>query len=78
MTAGHTVPYMTDRYDFTGPVSTGSTYLTPSEAAAYLKISPRTLWRWQARGHITPHRLPNGFRRFSLDDVEALFGSRVA
>jgi len=53
-------------------------YLTPCEAAQYLKISPRTLWRWQARGHITPYRLPNGFRRFRLDDVERLIGERVA
>lgn len=52
--------------------------VTPSEAASILRVSPRTLWRWQARGHITPYRLPNGFRRFSLEDVERLVGERVA
>ena len=52
--------------------------ITPSQAAAMLGVTPRTLWRWQARGHITPYRLPNGFRRFSLEDVERLVGDRVA
>jgi len=52
--------------------------ITPSQAAAMLGVTPRTLWRWQAGGRITPQRLPNGFRRFRLDDVERLVGDRVA
>lgn len=52
--------------------------ITPSQAASILGVTPRTLWRWQAVGRITPHRLPNGFRRFRMEDVERLVGERVA
>ena len=52
--------------------------ITPAEAATILRVSPRTLWRWQAKGHITPQRLPNGYRRFRLEDIERLAGGRVA
>ncbi len=50
----------------------GTEYLTATETAAALTISPRTLWRYQAQGIITPHRLPHGHRRFLRSDVEAL------
>jgi len=63
---------MTERNNNVGPL------ITPTEAAAVLRISPRTLWRWQSRGHITPVRLPNGFRRFALEDIERLASNRVA
>ena len=64
---------MTDR--LTQPASP---LVSPSEAASILQVSPRTLWRWQAKGHITPHRLPNGYRRFRLEDLERIMGERVA
>ena len=46
--------------------------LTPAEAAAILKVSVRTLDRYQADGYIQPHRTPTGRRRFRRSDVEAL------
>jgi excisionase family DNA binding protein len=51
--------------------------MTPAEVCALLKISERTLWRYQDDGHITAVRLPSGHRRFRPADVDALL-SKVA
>lgn len=47
-------------------------YMTPAEVCALLRISERTLWRYQDDGHITAVRLPSGHRRFRVADVERL------
>jgi excisionase family DNA binding protein len=49
-----------------------SAYMTPAEVCALLKISERTLWRYQDDGHIAAVRLPSGHRRFRREDVERL------
>ena len=40
-----------------------------------LKISERTLWRYQDDGHISAVRLPSGHRRFLRADVESLLAA---
>lgn len=54
-----------------------SAYMTPAEVCRLLKISERTLWRYQDDGHIKAVRLPSGHRRFLRVDVEQLL-SEVA
>ena len=46
--------------------------MTPGEVCRLLKISERTLWRYQDDGHIKAVRLPSGHRRFLRSDVEQL------
>lgn len=69
MTLCHTVTPVTMTQRTTSPEPE---YLTPAEAAARLRISPRTLWRYQSDGRITPVTLPSGHRRFRRADIEAL------
>ena len=47
-------------------------YLTLEEAANLLKISPRTLLRYEEQGLIASGRLPGGGRRYREPDVRAL------
>lgn len=47
-------------------------YLTPAQVCQLLKISTRTLWRYQDAGAITPVLLPSGHRRFRRVDVDQL------
>lgn len=52
-------------------------WLTAAEAAAYLRVAPRTLVRWARRGLVPAHRLSGArrstwrFRRDELDDMLA-------
>ena len=46
--------------------------LTPSEAAAILGVSPRTLSRWADENRIPVVILPSGHRRFRPQDINAL------
>lgn len=46
--------------------------LTPAQAAKRLGISPRTLWRYQHAGRISPVLLPSGHRRFRPADLDRL------
>lgn len=46
--------------------------LSIGEAAALLDVSPQTLRRWEAQGHISPVRTPGGQRRYERHEVEAL------
>src|SRR5947209_3487365 len=48
------------------------TLLSIQEAARLLKVSTKTLWRWEARGLITPERTSGNHRRYKLEDVENL------
>lgn len=54
---------------------TNNEWLTAAEAAAYLKISPRTIVAWAKQGRIPGHRLSGTaritwrFLRSELDDI---------
>lgn len=51
-----------------------TSHLTPQQAAEYLGVSIRTLYRWEDDGLINPRRTPGGHRRYPLADIEALLG----
>lgn len=46
--------------------------LTISETAVYLNISERTLLRWCYNGYLKPLRLPNGRKRYRINDIKNL------
>ena len=48
----------------------GPRLLTISEAAAMLGISPNTLRRWADQGVVKTIKLPSGYRRFELTEIE--------
>jgi excisionase family DNA binding protein len=52
-----------------------SQWLTATEAAAYLKVQPRTILAWAKRGTIPAHRLSGCKRitwRFRREDLDAM------
>jgi excisionase family DNA binding protein len=54
---------------------TQSEWLTAAEAAAYLKIAPRTLVRWAKEGRVPAHRLSGLSRvtwRFQRSELDAM------
>ena len=52
--------------------------ISPGQTAKRLRISVRTIYRWEAASRLVPiSRLPSGQRRFSARDVDALRRSRV-
>jgi excisionase family DNA binding protein len=50
----------------------GGEYLTPSEVAAILHVSPKTVTRWATEGRIPCIVTLGGHRRFRREDVEAI------
>lgn len=46
------------------------TLLTITQAAEFLKVSPDTLRRWEAKGIVTPQRTKGGSRRYTLLDLK--------
>lgn len=44
--------------------------LTITQAAEFLKVSPDTLRRWEAKGIVTPGRTRGGSRRYTLLDLK--------
>jgi excisionase family DNA binding protein len=48
--------------------------LRPSEAAEMLAISPRTLRRYIADGHVPVRRLPSGHMRIRQGVIDAMMG----
>lgn len=46
--------------------------LTSSQVARLLGVSTRTVQRMEARGDLTPARLPSGHRRYRRSEIEAL------
>ncbi len=48
--------------------------LRPSEAAEMLAVSPRTLRRYIAEGHVPARRLPSGTVRIRQEVIDALMG----
>ena len=53
---------------------THTPHMTPQQAADYLGVSIRTLYRWEDDGLVSPRRTPGGHRRYSRDDIDALLG----
>lgn len=51
-------------------------FLTPAEASRYLRVSTRTLQRYEAAGHLQVSRLPTGHRRYRRADLDALSAPR--
>lgn len=48
-------------------------WLTPNEAAAYLKVNRRTLYGLMASGRLPYHQMPgSGRRRIRREDLDAL------
>lgn len=52
--------------------------LTAKEAANLLRVTVKTLERWEKAGKISATRLPGGHRRFSRAEVEALATGRAS
>ena len=46
--------------------------LTPAEAAALRRVSPRSLRYWNAIGLIGAEKTPGGHRRYWLSEIRAL------
>lgn len=46
--------------------------LTPHDVARRLGISTRTVARWTEQGRLRAQVLPNGHRRYRVEDVDAL------
>ena len=64
----------------TPPAQRKSEWLTAREAAAYLKIEPRTLLKWARQGHIKGHVLSGTERmtwRFRTEDLDATCPRRL-
>jgi len=47
-----------------------ASFLTITQAAEFLKVSPDTLRRWEDKGIITPQRTKGGSRRYTLLDLK--------
>ena len=48
-------------------------FLTVSEAAAYLEVSPNTLRNWGREGKVPEHRHPmNNYRLFKIKDLDVI------
>src|SRR5258708_18742619 len=52
--------------------------LTIQEAAKYLKVSTKTLRRWDSAGVISPVRTTGGHRRYNISDLNNLKQGRKA
>ena len=46
--------------------------LTPAEAAAMLRVDPKTITRWAVQGRLRSVRTFGGHRRFPISDVRRL------
>lgn len=49
-----------------------SEYLTPSQVATMLHVSPKTVSRWASQGFLPCLVTLGGHRRFRLEDVESV------
>ena len=50
-------------------------WLTPSEAAKYLKVDRTTIYRWEEAGLIRSYPLPGGRgRRFDREELDGVLG----
>jgi excisionase family DNA binding protein len=53
-------------------MSASPAWLTPSQAAARLQVSPKTVSRWATQGRLRHRRTLGGHRRFDPDLIDAL------
>jgi excisionase family DNA binding protein len=53
-------------------MSASPAWLTPSQAAARLQVSPKTVSRWATQGRLQHRRTLGGHRRFDPDLIDAL------
>jgi excisionase family DNA binding protein len=53
-------------------MSASPVWLTPSQAAARLCVSPKTVSRWATQGRLQHRRTLGGHRRFDPDLIDAL------
>lgn len=51
-------------------------WLTISQAAKYLRVSPDTLRRWEKRKLLRPHRSPTGWRYYDKKQLDYVFVQR--
>ena len=51
--------------------------LTPAEAAALRRVSPRSLRYWNTLGLIAAEKTPGGHRRYWLSEIRALGAESV-
>ena len=59
-----------------GTEGVGRRWLTPTEAAALLMVSPVTLRAWAARGGLSARTTAGGHRRFLRDEIERFARAR--
>ena len=64
--------------DFTELVRQKSPWLAPAQAAAYLRVSVRTLEVWRAAGNGPEYRRRGRFIRYHLDALDAFLGPDLA
>ena len=53
-------------------VSAETTYISPGQAAAILRVSPKTVNRWADKGQIPCAVTLGGHRRFQLEVIRAV------
>ncbi|MHA1818910.1 MAG: IS607 family transposase [Promethearchaeota archaeon] len=51
--------------------------LNISQAAQYLGVSPVTLRRWDKNGILKPHRTPGNHRRYSIQQLRAVYSGKL-
>jgi excisionase family DNA binding protein len=57
-----------------GAMAATGQYLTLLEAAAFLRVSPRTLSKWAHAGHVPGRKDPGGRWRFYKPDLVFVLG----
>ena len=53
-------------------MSVSRTWLTASQAARQLHVSPKTVARWAKQGHLPYRRTLGGHRRYDPDQIDQL------
>ena len=53
-------------------LKTENEWLTPAEAAEYLRVAHSTIYRWAKSGVVTLYRVGDGVTRIKRSEVEAL------
>ena len=53
-------------------------WLTTGQAAAYLQVTRRTVYRWMDAGSLRYYSMPSGRRRLRKEDLDALLSPSEA
>jgi excisionase family DNA binding protein len=51
--------------------------LTSNEAAELLRVTVKTLERWEKAGKLIPNRLPGGHKRYRRSDLDDLLNDKA-